>query len=515
MRGENSDKGGAFKKFAVAAGLSVLVAAIFDLLFYGCSGINLNAALFLLALFILGVPIKKGYYNGKARIATVTVTAVFLLSAFWDANLINVFGTLTGLLIIRFGALYGDNSRTLGWLPRLFLYCSTFWADLIVYLSDNAKKFSFNAVRLAFVSLTVFVTAVLAVVFFSLFAVASPQISSILSRLGEMLSDFDLNFPRAVLWAVITVSAFSFLTMHIYGAVFGRTKPASQLSEAPKKAVPEIARYMPIPLAVFNLIFAVQTFFDAKYFADGLKLPSGITYSAFAIDGTAALAFATLIAAAFIVVCLWGGGEGRAWKISRTLVYVWLAQNFLLCVTACARLCMYTRAYDLTDVRIFGFSFFALVLAGLVFTVVKIAKDKTVRWLADRCVYSVVAYALFWSFFDAKRFAADYNTDRFISGANGKIDRKYLSRVGVSSLPARLKLYAHLNGNGHFSDIPSFAEAVINDERSLAKSLEDWRTFSFRNLCILKAIEKPMSELCEIENSKPKQSVSAGGGETF
>ena len=100
-------------------------------------------------------------------------------------------------------------------------------------------------------------------------------------------------------------------------------------------------------------------------------------------------------------------------------------------------------------------------------------------------------------------------------GANGKIDRKYLSRVGVSSLPARLKLYAHLNGNGHFSDIPSFAEAVINDERSLAKSLEDWRTFSFRNLCILKAIEKPMSELCEIENSKPKQSVSAGGGETF
>ena len=207
MRRENSDKGGAFKKFAVAAGLSVLVAAIFDLLFYGCSGINLNAALFLLALFILGVPIKKGYYSGKARIATVTVTAVFLLSAFWDANLINVFGTLTGLLIIRFGALYGDNSRTLGWLPRLFLYCSTFWADLIVYLSDNAKKFSLNAVRLAFVSLTVFVTAVLAVVFFSLFAVASPQISSMLSRLGEMLSDFDLNFPRAVLWAVVALSS--------------------------------------------------------------------------------------------------------------------------------------------------------------------------------------------------------------------------------------------------------------------------------------------------------------------
>lgn len=515
MDGEKSDNCNEPKKFAVAAGLSVLVAAIFDLLFYGHQEANLNAALFLLALFILGVPFRKGYYDSSARIATVAVTALFLLSAFWNIGFLNFCGTLTGLMIIRFSAAYGDESRTLGWFPRFLIYGATFWADLLAYLSDNAKKLSFNISRAGAFVVTAFATALISLFFLRLFAVGSPQIKSMLVWVGEYADSVNFDLLRIAVWGIVALSAFSFFAMHICGRFFGAKATKAAVSETPDNGEPKAPKFMTLPLAVFNLVFAVQTFFDVKYFLGGLELPDGITYSEFAIHGTNALAFATIVAAALIILIFWRGGRSDDWTRLRVLVYIWLAQNFLLCIAACARLCMYTRAYDLTCARLFGFSFFALVMAGLVFTVVKIAKDKSVRWLVDRCIYAFVGYVFFWSFFDAGKFSADYNVARYISGENPKIDKAYLSRLGVSSLPARLGLYIHMNGKGEYFGPKEYVKSIEDDVWSLKRETENWRGFSLRNFYLLKAIEKPFADFGEIERSKPKRPVSADGGDNY
>ena len=68
-------------------------------------------------------------------------------------------------------------------------------------------------------------------------------------------------------------------------------------------------------LAVFNIIFALQTLLDVIYLCGGAALPRGLTYASYAHRGSYPLIAAALLAAAFVIVTFRPGRTRGAFRL--------------------------------------------------------------------------------------------------------------------------------------------------------------------------------------------------------
>ncbi len=87
----------------------------------------------------------------------------------------------------------------------------------------------------------------------------------------------------------------------------------------------------------------------------------------------------------------------------RRLVYLWIAQNVLLVVSAALRLDLYVAVYSMTLVRAAAFVWMGLVAVGLLLIVARIALRRSNRWLvaANGLVLLVVLYGCAFANFSA------------------------------------------------------------------------------------------------------------------
>lgn len=274
---------------------------------------------------------------------------------------------------------------------------------------------------------------------------ASPQLKFLADVIFEfVLEDFFPNPHSFLPWMFLSWLCFGLFSITAYSSVVNTFKEAED--EMPKTEVfPQknfsmrYAKTFSTALAIFNAIFLLQNIFDLKYILSGCVLPQGTTYAKFAMDGSFALAIATLLAAAIIIVCFKDCTNTKDWCSARILAYVWIAQNIMLGISACTRLASYTSAYGITTTRIYGFAFFAIVFAGFALTAVKIVKNKPVRWLIDANIYSSVALLAAMTLWDEEQFVANYNVNRFLDG--NKLDFEYLSSLSdTSAIPAMIKI---------------------------------------------------------------------------
>lgn len=321
----------------------------------------------------------------------------------------------------------------------------------------------------------------LGLVFLGLFAGANPLIERALAAidLAALLSYF--NFERTLFWLLTAGLVWVLLRPKLARRCCRRRKDTGDGFSSPLiLSEPVLLR----ALALFNVLFMVQTFLDLAYLWGGLELPEGMSHAQYAHRGAYPLVVTALLAAFFVLVAIRPGAGGVSSRLIRRLIYLWILQNILLCFSAILRLDLYVEAYSLTGMRIAAGLWMLLVAVGLALILMRIVWNRSNAWLfaTNGASLLVVLYGVAMT--DIPAFVANYNVahSRDMDGSGEWLDSSYLRSLGPAALPA---IDAYL-AQASFRQVPEFKLALMRDLRSdLAFDFQirskDWRNWSWRS----------------------------------
>lgn len=317
----------------------------------------------------------------------------------------------------------------------------------------------------------------LGAVFVYLFSAANPLIETVLSTLRPQVA-LDLFDPiRMLFWLIVAAGTWALLRPRLLSR--GQRKVAVE-SAAPKDSSWLSSAAIFRSLVVFNALFAIQTLLDLAYLWGGVALPDGMNHAEYAHRGAYPLIITALLAGAFVLAAMRERSPTRDNRIIRALVYLFIAQNVLLCLSAMLRLELYVEVYSLTELRLAAGIWMALVAVGLALILLRIWLRRSNGWLfaSNMLALTIVLYAL--AIVDLSGFIARFNVEhsRELTGQDLPIDLHYLWMLGPSAIPALDQLIPQL-----VPETASLASATAIRSQLVHELLEspgDWRGWSWR-----------------------------------
>lgn len=296
---------------------------------------------------------------------------------------------------------------------------------------------------------------------------------------------FDLNPLRLIGWMIVAIAVLPLLRpVRVAAKWWSWTE---QLPRWPD-LIPHRAAVInsAVMLIALNVLFAVANLADVLFLWSGCALPAGVTYSGFVHSGVNALT-TTVVLSAIVLTSIFQQTlvvAGR--RLLKILSGVWIAQNLFLLLSVGLRLKFYTEAYGMTVQRLGVLIFLVLVAAGYALLSVKIARDKSLSWLAGGCVLAVVATLYITQFLNLAGWAADYNVARWERDPARPLDVEYLKRLGPPAWPAlaRAEKLKQQHGAGDVTQaLDLVAVEAAQEEITYPQTRLDqgyWRQFSLR-----------------------------------
>jgi len=178
------------------------------------------------------------------------------------------------------------------------------------FFRDAIAAFNLPALKTGFV--VWFIPIVLGGIFVFLLVSANPLLEKWVSLLSPGNPAPYVSLERVLFWTV----ALSVVWPFIHVKWKGKRKISANLADAAKRAqrlpsgqtdffgVATILR----SLALFNLLFAVQTVLDAVYLWGNATLPADVSYASYAHRGAYPLIVTALLAAGFVLAAMRPGG---------------------------------------------------------------------------------------------------------------------------------------------------------------------------------------------------------------
>ena len=354
------------------------------------------------------------------------------------------------------------------------------------------------------VAATWLLPALFGLAFAILFVMANPLIENWIMTLGVSAEDF--NFYRIVFWLIVSSV--------VWPAMRVRYRRPRRRYEPPLPVLPDATPHGPTHVAaaphrrpadrlfnpssvlrslvLFNALFAVQTFMDIAFLWAGADLPDGVTYADYAHRGAYTLIATAVLSAVFVLIAMQPDSATGQMPVIRSLVYVWVAQNVLLVASAVQRLNIYVDIYALTHWRIAAFIWMALVAAGLVLIVARIAMQRSNAWLIAANVVSVAAVLYICSLVNFTQIISTYNVahSREYSGKGVALDVVYLKRLGAMAIPAIDTFVKHQRDRDRSSVPELVARRTTLARRHLAKARSGWRAWSYRDQRLARYLER-------------------------
>lgn len=197
-------------------------------------------------------------------------------------------------------------------------------------------------------------------------------------------------------------------------------------------------------LLVLNVLFLLQNGMDMAYLWGGATLPEGMTYAQYAHRGAYPLVGAAILAGIFVTAAFRSGSATERSPLARRLVYAWLAQTLVLTLSAAVRLHFYVDAYSLTYFRLATAVWMLLVMAGLVWIVLRLAMRRRNGWMIRNCLATAMAALFAMSLVNSPRLIANYNVRHCRElGGDVPLDVDYLLDLGPQALPALIHFQAN------------------------------------------------------------------------
>jgi hypothetical protein len=435
-----------------------------DFLFYrrpvgwtvGLYGLLLEAAIVLGGSFARRAP--AGLIGGA--------TAVLLLWCSVEPGRLTVVLAATGLVSLGLLSREGWCGAAVVWFARWAAFLATGWTSLFadVVASHRGRKGGALGCLAKWA-----VPVVLSLVFLTLFAMANPIIADWLGRVPP-------PFGRVLLWALVAVWAWALLRFRS-GIEDARRFDTASAALASRGLLSPA--FVVRCLLLFNALFAVQTTLDARYLWGGAQLPAGMTYAGYAHRGAYPLVATALLAAVFVLAAFRADSQRRDMRWARMLVYLWLAQNVLLVVSAAWRLWLYVGAYSLTRLRVAAGIWMFLVACGLVWILVRICAGRSGNWLINVCTVTALAVLYACAFVAFGGLIADFNVRHCeeVAGEGPSIDVAYLESLGFEALPALERLSARVQGT---AKAPLVRDSTARLQGRLLEDMRDWRGWTLR-----------------------------------
>lgn len=458
---------------AVATILLVILSDV--LLFDANAGINLFLATIALALAIASIAWRKGRFRqGIAGFITALALALPLIEAATLPGLLTA-GLGLCLCTLIAGRLLPNRLEPVpGTVLRFLLSAPTGLIRDIIGLRPPMQRATARKASLWLVAWIV--PLGLGAVFAYLFVAANPLIETVLSSVRPQAALEFFDPVRLLFWLLVAAIAWPFLRPRLFRRYRRQAVSPGPTGHSVWLGSAAIFR----SLVVFNALFAIQTMLDLAYLWGGVALPDGMSHAEYAHRGAYPLIVTALLAAAFVLAAMREDSPARHNKIVRVLVYLFIAQNVLLCFSAMFRLKLYVEAYSLTELRLAAGIWMGLVAVGLVLILLRIWLRRSNGWLvaSNLLALTVVLYgsAMADLFAYIARFNVEYS--RELTGQGLSIDLDYLSLLGPSAIPALDRLTARLPaGSGTWSKATAIRSDLV---RELRDDADDWRGWSWR-----------------------------------
>ncbi|MFW6188966.1 MAG: DUF4173 domain-containing protein [Planctomycetota bacterium] len=423
---------------------------------------------------------RNGEWSAPGTVVAC-LTGLLLLWCFEQPGILTVLLALLGIASVGLVRRSGWTRSGMLWIERWLALVAIGWLRLFRDVGSlrrgGAEQETGTARRRGCLGWVV--PVLLACVFLFLFWLANPLIDRwfdrarvALSRLGEFV-----QFPgRPLFWLVVAFAGWALLR-------YRSGAEESRLQSTGQKLASRWGVFRPVvlvrSLVLFNAVFAVQTLLDLYYLWARGRLPGGMTYAEYAHRGAYPLVITALLAAVFVLVTFRAEANRREMAWPRRLVYVWLAQNVFLVVSAAWRLRLYVDAYTLTRLRVAAAVWMLVVALGLVWIVVRIAGERSNGWLVSVNLVTAIGVLFVCSFTDVDGRIAWYNARhcREVRGRGPSIDVGYLQSLGPESLPALLWLSRRVNASEPSRRVE---QSVAKLSRRLDQVLGGWRGWSLR-----------------------------------
>lgn len=242
-----------------------------------------------------------------------------------------------------------------------------------------------------------------------------------------------------------------------------------------------------ISLVIFNVLFAIQNVMDVAFLWTGAALPAGMTYAKYVHAGAYPLIFTTIIAAVYVLITFGDGSAKYQTPAARIGVYLWIAQNIFLVISAMDRTVNYIEFYSLTHLRTAGLIWMGLIAAGIFLMVLRIYLRKSNTWLLNANTLLLFTTLYICCFVNFNRIIADFNVaharEVTQSGTGTYLDLQYMQALGPEAIPALMRYHSKMA-------TPSIALSDLKTK--LRDDLSgNWRAWTWRKQQLLSAAGLP------------------------
>ncbi len=326
------------------------------------------------------------------------------------------------------------------------------------------------------------------VLFVLLFRSANPFIE-------QALSQFDFNFlatafsMRRVLFFLVCIALLLGLVRPRMKMVMSRT-PSEGMDRSDSNLTGLFSGpSLILSLVVFNVLFAVQNISDITYLWSGITLPSNMTYAEYAHRGAYPLIVTALLAAVFVLLASHSRAQSpKLQQVATLLTLIWLGQNVFLVFSSVNRTLSYVDVYALTLLRLSALVWMGLVALGVLFLFVKTLKDKSVAWLINGNLLSVIVVLYFCAGLDMSAYVAHYNVrhSKPVRGHGVNLDISYIESLGTPAIPALIWLETNkLN----YPTRVRLRNALSALEMQVDEKQSDWRGWTYKNRRLKKMLD--------------------------
>ena len=310
------------------------------------------------------------------------------------------------------------------------------------------------------------------------------------------------NIGDFVFEVVITVAILPYFISYAYSK-----KLKNNCSDSPNK---NVMRKIPYSagvsfLSVISVVYIVYLFSQLAYFFSAFSgvLPEGytLTASAFARRGFFEMFAICCINVALVslVLMLCKRNEQGSIPLSIKLLSLFISLfDFVLLISAAAKMVMNVRQYDLSRNRVLVCTFMLMIAVVLVFFTVHIFSPKVPYMRSVVIICSAIFIAMSYS--DINSRIAEYNVREYKnSGISSQIDIDFLEGLGSGAVESLIMVSN--DKNKAYADTATDALILmkrtkfrLDFDENVHVKLHDWRSFNLSNYKAMKAIE----ENCEM-----------------
>lgn len=259
-------------------------------------------------------------------------------------------------------------------------------------------------------------------------------------------------------------------------------------------------------LILLNILFAVFIGFQIVSFFGGaaVVLNQGITYAAYARAGFFQLLWVAIIVTG-IVAAVYRLTGMRHWLI-RSMSILLILQTGIVIASALRRMFLYIDAYGLSAQRFWATFIIYAIAAILLISIIAIIANIPYASLVKGVAVGVLMLASASLLMNADGIVANYNVNRYLSGASDQIDVYYLSSLSSGAIPALVRLAQErseltientLSGNIELNEQKRTETLTVDHIKKILRSREqrlqdarasDWRELVFSDYQALAAL---------------------------